>query len=1143
MSQLLLTGTDLTSGSPLEQALHQVQARLNGWASNSDAYNALLLQVFGVQISAATSALQASLNGTGLGICLEILDGATLSGINGAYTSAAPNGAEAIYLNSAWLQGATAAKIEAVLLEEIGHAIDYRLKGATDTRGDEGEIFSALLRGQTPSTRSFTEDDHRLITLNGITVAVEAASAPAPYMPAPSGSALTFSNHLFKPFVIDARQGGAYTIRETQVALNMGLLDSNGLALVDANGAPILTTEWVYELLDSSGTVVGPAMPDMPGMPGMVMTGKYNPTFLTSSGVPITVTWVNDLPVTGQFLPVDSSIMMGMGTTTMDPALVATVPHLHGGHAAAIYDGYPTLGFTQMGLGTTPGMAMNMGSSDTYVYDNSQQGAFIWYHDHTLGLTRLNVYAGMAASYFIEDKNHRDLAAAGVLPNMLLNPNDSQPNGSISLMIADRSFTADGQLYYPGASPSDPLPGTPDTVATVLPVGYTGPFPTAVPEFYGDTIIVNGQAWPHAHVAKGQVEFDMVNGSDCRIFILKLDNPWAKVTLLGTDGGLLEHPITIMDGDGVDEAGEQIVFSPGDRLQLLFDFTDQHISVADKIRLLNVGAAYEPFKGLNPDGTLQAGVDDLGNPVPVVAATVADPVGNIMQFNFSAATPTTYNLNECTLLNPNIPKLIEAGAKVRKLGIFEITDSYGRIMPMVGTAETVIDQNGNPVFGPLGWDAPVSEMVDLGATEVWEFFNATADAHPMHVHLGEFQMLGLYASIPTIDPQTGAVIGYELGDLIDTRSDLAGIQNISPEDTGLQDTVWLGPNEAIKIIMTFDRPGDYVWHCHMLSHEDHDMMRPFKVIGFAGDTQGAISDDSINPAQGLLEVGRVNDALQGFVAGTFIGAYGSLTLNTRGEWSYMVDQRALKLPACESGNDVFTVKELDGITTHTITVTVIGQNQAPIVTSAASISVPENSVGTIYHATASDPDVPTTLSWTLGGVDAPLFNFNGATGDVCFKTSPNYEAPADFGANNIYDIIVTASDGRLSSTPQPVAITVTNVNEAPTGTVTIRGTAVEGQTLTASNNLIDPDGIPSTGPGAITYQWQANGKAISGASSNTLLLTPGPGGPDHHRHRLLHRRKRHPGKGHFRTDHCRPDCNPAPDHQHHRAGGPGPRRL
>jgi hypothetical protein len=178
MAQLLLAGTELISGSTLEEALQRVQARLESWASDSGAYNALLLEVFGVQGSEITGALQASLSGSGMGINLEILDGDALSGIEGAYTSAAPDGAQRIYLNDSWLQTATAAEIEAVLLEEIGHAIDHILNGENDTPGDEGEIFSARLRGLTPARSAFSENDQSLISLSGRVVALEASTTP-----------------------------------------------------------------------------------------------------------------------------------------------------------------------------------------------------------------------------------------------------------------------------------------------------------------------------------------------------------------------------------------------------------------------------------------------------------------------------------------------------------------------------------------------------------------------------------------------------------------------------------------------------------------------------------------------------------------------------------------------------------------------------------------------------------------------------------------------------------------------------------------------------------------------------------------------------------------------------------------------------
>jgi hypothetical protein len=186
MPQLLLTSSDLSAGSALDRALESLESRLAAWASNSNsaAYNDLLLEVFGAQKSDFTSSLQASLSGTGLGIRLEVLDAATLSGINGAYTSAAPQGGESIYLNKTWLQAATAEQIEAVLLEELGHAIDIRLNGDADSRGDEGEIFSARLRAQTPASSAFSENDHSLINVNGVAVAIEANAD----ITAPTGS-------------------------------------------------------------------------------------------------------------------------------------------------------------------------------------------------------------------------------------------------------------------------------------------------------------------------------------------------------------------------------------------------------------------------------------------------------------------------------------------------------------------------------------------------------------------------------------------------------------------------------------------------------------------------------------------------------------------------------------------------------------------------------------------------------------------------------------------------------------------------------------------------------------------------------------------------------------------------------------------
>ncbi len=808
---------------------------------------------------------------------------------------------------------------------------------------------------------------------------------------------------------------------QTQLDLGLGLVDS-------LNGLPVLTTVYAYELMDSAGNVL---MTDHVHGTGAEV---YNPTFLTTSGTPIQVSWMNMLPPAGgHILPLDASLMMNMGGGMMptDPNMIPIVTHLHGGHVAAIYDGYPTNTVTQMGMDPNmpmpPGMIMT--SVANYTYDNSQQSAMLWYHDHSLGYTRLNVFAGLAGQYVIEDQNRRSLTIAGILPETL----GAHETG---LMIADRSFTSDGQLYFPGASASDPLPGNAGNVADVLPPDYTalgGTFPTAVPEYYGDFILVNGTAWPHAHVAQGQEMFDLLNGSDSRFFTLKIDNPWVKVTIVGTDGGLLPHPITVMNGDGIDDPGEQIVFAPGDRLQLMFDFSN--VPVGQTVHLLNVGAAYEPFKGLESDGTLRPGFDDLGNPAPVTAATLADPVGQIMEFRVNNAAPWHSVMTDETVLNPNFVTLDPAGAiQTRRLGVFETTDQFGRIMPVIGTAEERPDYTGTMHLGALGFDAPVTELVQLGTTEIWEFYNTTADAHPMHIHLGEYQVLGRYR-ISDVDTNGDGIKidGYnnDLGDLIDTRADLPGIQNLYAEDQGSQDTVWIGPGEVLRVIMNFDRPGDYVWHCHILSHEDHDMMRPFTVLGIAGDFAGAISEDSTSAALGLIELGKADPTKQGFVAGDLTGnaalgvlhmannlvpANGTRADGNNGEWSYSVGASAQALAAGETVTDDVIIAELDG-TKHTISVVVTGVNDAPIVSGAVALNGTQN-VSTLITsaqllALASDIDHGARLSITALAASSGQLHDNG-DGTWTFTPELNALAPVNLTYQVTDGMAQTAGSSLLS---------------------------------------------------------------------------------------------------------------------------------
>ena len=758
---------------------------------------------------------------------------------------------------------------------------------------------------------------------------------------------LTFVNDLPKPAVVTATTGSHFGLKAVQVQLDVGL------------GFGAATTMWVYELVDP---VTGEPVDPLTGK--ATATPVYNPTILAQSDTPLFVTWSNGLPAGPHILPVDPTLLMSMGpsagATSFLPQLVA---HLHGGHTAAIYDGFPN--FVKL-----------PGESTTYRYDNSQQGSLIWYHDHTMGLTRLNVYAGLAGGYDLVDTNHARLVEMGVLP-AVLGANDT------TLFIADKAFTDTGGLYYP-AGGGDVLPGTTDTVDGVLPPDYAtlgGQFPTAVPEFYGNVILVNNVAWPHANVAKGDTEFELLNASDSRIYVLQLDNPNVKVTLLGVDGGLLAKPIVLMNGDGVQDPNEQIVFAPADRYQLLFNF--DNVASGSSVHLINTSAAYEPFKGFAPDGTLAGGV---------VQATTADPIGQIMEFRVDGTLPAFHStLTPDTVLNPGYTPIAESSASVtRKLGLFEYADEFGRIMPVVGTAEDTVNQFGNKVAaGGLGYMTPVTEIVHLTngtgpVTEVWEFYNVTADAHPIHIHQTEFQVLGRYQL--TVNDGTGA--GDTNGDGVVLRgednynNDFGAAIPLEQTDLGPQDTVWLAPGEGIKVIATFDRPGDYVWHCHILSHEDHDMMRPIKVIGLTGDFTGTATENGA-PTIGLIEIGREDPMKQGFIAGTFTGTagLGQLTLagnlvmadgmampaDNNGEWSYVTTAAADALAQGEHATDVVTISEIDG-TTHAVTIDVVGVNDAPVVSGAVSLGSLFTSARLITTADllakASDVDHGAVLSVT-----------------------------------------------------------------------------------------------------------------------------------------------------------------------------------
>lgn len=624
-----------------------------------------------------------------------------------------------------------------------------------------------------------------------------------------------FTDALPIPDVIDTERRSSITIQIREFDQFLGLYDDQGLRM--------FTTVWGYK----AG--------NLGGYPG--------PTIIAYENTPITIRWQNHLPVDGHLLPVDTSIHLAQPISRpLEAGFVPIVSHLHGGHNLSAFDGLPEQWFTQNRSGPGGTGPREVGPdfvSSTAQYLNDQHSATLWYHDHSLGITRLNVYAGLAGFYLVQDSERLELQQQGVLP---------AGSYDLGIVIQDRAFTADGQLYYP-AFKNDPLPGTDETVGDVVPQAFYDAMgegaASIVPEFFGDTILVNGMAWPNLDVAAGDYNFRILNGSDSRFYLLSVSDPTVAMYLVGTDGGLLPHAVTISDGDGLQEPGEFILLAPGDRVELVFDFSK--LEPGDVVRLLNSGPLFEPFKGVTTDGNLLGGAQ---------AASADDAVGNIMQFTVTAATPFYAQLfdgSEPVALTVNFVSLVDdvnadgiadAASNIRYLGLFEGVDEFGRVTPMLGKAEpgTIVADMGDVEadFGPLSFAAAATETPILGSTEQWSFFNFTADSHPIHVHLVQYQVVEKRQiffqdqdedGVP--DDTTGdGLISYGYGsspDYLNADIWIGDEIALRPEESGWQDTVAVDPGTMMSIVATFDLAGEYVWHCHILSHEDNEMMRPYVV--------------------------------------------------------------------------------------------------------------------------------------------------------------------------------------------------------------------------------------------------------------------------------------------------------------------------
>lgn len=575
--------------------------------------------------------------------------------------------------------------------------------------------------------------------------------------------------------------------------------------------------------------------------PTVVRPSFLGPVIIAERGVPAYPFYLNNLPavsVVQQNLPIDMTLdwanpgginclpdpatgdytnpACGALPSYTGPMPIAT--HLHGGEVAPAFDGGPdawfTPGYAQVGPGF-PG--------PVYTYPNDQQESTIWFHDHALGITRLNVYAGLAGVYPIMDPANPPLAA---MPQF--------PQYDIPLIIQDRSFDTNCEIFYNLASNPQPNP-------TVHPFW--------IPEFIGDTIVVNGKTWPYLSVEPRQYRFRFVNGSNARFYDLSM-NKGLKFLVIATDDGYLSNVVRTPN----------LIIGPGERYEVIVDFS----GVKQGSNAVMFNAARTPFPGgARPvagltDTVMQFRVNlALNNGIPDTAIAAGTPI-----------RPTP--------LEPIVNGFDTAGGITRQLTLNEVIGPGGPLELVVNNSKFNL---ADILPGCTTVFCRETELPAIGDTEIWEIINITADAHPMHTHLTSFQVLDRtpFRAAPWINqydallfangvlPGEGPPNQYNL---LNADGAIGGNPAIGPflmlnkqalplpYELGWKDTVITYPGEVTRIAVrwaTTDTPVGgvavgtntypfdptvlaggvgYVWHCHIIDHEDNEMMRNY-VVGTA----------------------------------------------------------------------------------------------------------------------------------------------------------------------------------------------------------------------------------------------------------------------------------------------------------------------
>jgi FtsP/CotA-like multicopper oxidase with cupredoxin domain len=717
------------------------------------------------------------------------------------------------------------------------------------------------------------------------------------------------------------------------VMKNDGAVDSYDIAVREFNQqilpAPLPATKvWSY----------GPEADAVPAVAAPDPASQFNYpayTIETTSNVPVDVRWINDLvdgagdplphllgPVVDQTLhwanPGPTPCANPLKTkdcTTNDPTPytgpVPIVTHVHGAHVQPHSDGYPEAWWLPAGVdpllydssgtlfddatGTNPG---DLGYAD-YSYDQTQPATTLWYHDHTLGMTRLNVYAGPAGFWLVRGlfdsvldgpaglpgvlPGPAPIAGQGVLP--LNTPGDPVRNSirEIPIVIQDRSFNADGSLFYPdnraffeflnvegtAGTPSEQFPGEPELQIPFVPGSDIAP--TWNPEAFFNTMVVNGGTWPTLEVAPALYRLRLLNGCNSRFLNLSLEkvNKQGKtnkeffIYQIGGDQGFLPQVVEIKTGKATPLPGDGLV--PVDRLNPKFKDQALLLGLAERadvivdfrglkngtvVRMVNTApdAPFGGFPDIPADPATTGQVMEFvvnsallgGSPTDLTATDPYSLVLNAEPANPAPLAATkTLSLNEeesatlCVTVDAlgnvvevpgalpplclvaGLPAGVPMAPKAALLGEVQCVDA------VTGVPTATVPPACNPATEvlagvPMLWSDPMTERPLQGDTEQWDIYNLTVDGHPIHLHLVRYEVMDRQL----LDPLTNLPIGLPM----------------PPEanETGYKDTVIAYPGEVTRLKATFDIAGLYVWHCHIVEHEDNEMMRPYCVDAAPG---------------------------------------------------------------------------------------------------------------------------------------------------------------------------------------------------------------------------------------------------------------------------------------------------------------------